>query len=110
MFTEELTARGFNAELSLINPYPDLGVPVDSWQAQGGPLAATHWVPEGSLAGFLGCVFEVWPAPGARESLQKGGEAPHIFEGFPGFPGLARPHPPKKNLARLPSGTQTQPI
>ncbi len=25
------------------------------------------WVPEGSLAGFLGCVFEVWPAPGARE-------------------------------------------
>ena len=31
------------------------------------------WVPEGSLAGFLGCVFEVWPAPGAWEGPQKGG-------------------------------------
>ena len=44
------------------------------------------WVPEGSLAGFLGCVFEVWPAPGARESLQKGGGLrPQTFlKAFPG--------------------------
>ncbi len=37
-----------------------------------------NWVPEGSLAGIvLGCVFEVWPAPGARKSLQKrGGRSP----------------------------------
>ncbi len=35
-------------------------------------VAAT-WVPEGSLAGFVGFVFGVWPAPGAREGLQKYG-------------------------------------
>ncbi len=36
--------------------------------------------------GFLGCIFEVWQAPGARESLNKnvGGEAPHILKAFPG--------------------------
>jgi hypothetical protein len=28
------------------------------------------WVLEGNLAGFLGCVFEVRPAPGARKGLQ----------------------------------------
>ncbi len=29
---------------------------------------------------FLGCVFEVWPAPGARESLQiRGGRSPPPF-------------------------------
>ncbi len=40
---------------------------------------------------FSGCVFEVWPAPGARESLKKvGGFAPHIFEGHPGPPWPAR--------------------
>ncbi len=50
----------------------------------------------------------VWPAPWARENLQKGGgETPHIFEGFPGPPGPVRPQKrtPKKT-ARLPSGTQ----
>ena len=33
-----------------------------------------------------GCVFEVWPAPGAREGLQKGGarSPPHLFMAFPG--------------------------
>ncbi len=36
-----------------------------------------------------------------------GGEAPHLFEGFPGPPGPARPQKfTPKNLARLPSGTQ----
>ena len=35
-------------------------------------LISEIWVPEGSLAGCLfGCVFEFWPAPGARESLHK---------------------------------------
>ena len=35
------------------------------------------WVLEGNLAGFLGCVFEVRPAPGARKGFQKcGGFAP----------------------------------
>jgi hypothetical protein len=28
------------------------------------------WVLEGNLAGFSGCVFEVRPAPGARNGLQ----------------------------------------
>ncbi len=41
---------------------------------------------------FGGCVFEVWPAPGARESLQEGwGLRPHILQGLPGPPGQARP-------------------
>ncbi len=36
-----------------------------------------------------------------------GGEAPHIFEGFPGPPGPARPQQcTPENPARLPSGTQ----
>ncbi len=49
-------------------------------------------VPEGSLAGFLGCVFEVWPAPGARETFKNvGGEAPHVLEGSPVPEGPARP-------------------
>ena len=47
------------------------------------------WVPEGSLAQFFRCIFEVWLAPG--EAFKNvGGEAPHIFEGFPGPPGPAR--------------------
>ncbi len=38
------------------------------------------WVPEGSLAGFWGCLFEAWPAPGAREGLQIcGGRSPPHF-------------------------------
>ncbi len=51
------------------------------------------WVPEGSLAGFLGCIFEIWPAPGGpgRPSKMWGATPPHIFEGFPGPPGPARP-------------------
>ncbi len=40
----------------------------------------SSWVLEGSLAGFFGCVFEVWPAPRARESPQKcGGRSPPHF-------------------------------
>ncbi len=33
-----------------------------------------------SLAGFLGCIFEVWPALGVRKSPQKGGgrQPPHF--------------------------------
>ncbi len=44
------------------------------------PCSKENYVPEGSLAGFLECVFEVWPAPGAREGPQKCGERspPHI--------------------------------
>ncbi len=50
-----------------------------------GGSRAPGWVPEGSLAGFLGCVFEVWPAPGARENLQKcgGGGHPTFLKAFP---------------------------
>ncbi len=58
---------------------------------------------------LFGCVFEVCPAPGAREGPQKGGggAAPHIFEGSPGPPGPARPQKcTPKSPARLPSGTQ----
>ncbi len=75
--------------------------------AVAGPI---YWVPEGSLAGFVGCVFEVWPAPGARASLEKGGgRSPHIFEGFPGPPRPARPQErTQTNQARLPSGTQIE--
>ncbi len=37
---------------------------------------------------FGGCVFEVWPAPGARESLQKcGGLRPPTFLRAFAFPG-----------------------
>ena len=57
---------------------------------------------------LLGCLFEVWPAPGAWENLPKcGGQGSHILGGFPRPPGPARP--PKrtpKNPARHPSGTQ----
>ncbi len=50
---------------------------------------------------FFGCIFEVWPAPGARESLQKcGGLRPPP----PGPARLQKCTP--KNPARLPSGTQ----
>ncbi len=38
-----------------------------SHNAHPGPLTPLGWVPEGSLAGFFGCVFEIWPAPGAVE-------------------------------------------
>ena len=38
-----------------------------------------------------------------------GGDAPHLFEGLPGPPGLARPQKcTPTNPARLPSGTQVQ--
>jgi hypothetical protein len=42
---------------------------------------------------LLGCVFEVWPGPGAWESLPKcrGRRPPHLLEGFPESPGSARP-------------------
>ncbi len=59
--------------------------------------------------GFCGCVFEIWPAPGAWESLQKCGVAspPTFLKAFPdprGRPDLK--NSPQKTLARLPSGAQ----
>jgi hypothetical protein len=59
----------------------------------------TNWVPAGNLAGFLGCIYKVWPAPGAREGLPNvGGFGHHISEGFPGPPGpgqTSKRHPQK---------------
>ena len=41
---------------------------------------------------FIGCLFEVWPAPGARECPQKGGGLrPRIFESIPEPQRPARP-------------------
>ncbi len=43
-------------------------------------LQCLIWVLEGSLAGFFGCILEVWPAPGARESPRTcGGRSPPYF-------------------------------
>ncbi len=61
-----------------------------------------HLYPKGSRTGylkairpdFLECILGVWPAPGARESLQKCG----------GRSQTSKLHP--TNPARLPSGTQ----
>ncbi len=65
------------------------------------------WVPEGSLAGFGGGLFEVWPAPGAREGPpKKGGDAPHIFEGIRGPSEPARPQKKTQKPGQLPSSTQ----
>ncbi len=49
---------------------------------------ATHWVPEGSLAGFLGGAFLRSGRPrGPGKAFKNAeGEAPNIFEGFPGLP------------------------
>ncbi len=58
---------------------------------------------------FVGCIFEVWPAPGAREGFQKcgGAKPPTFWKVFPGPRG--RPdlkNAPNKNPARLPSSTE----
>ncbi len=60
---------------------------------------------------FWRCILEVWPAPGARESLQKGGGGgakPSHFLTFSRAPGAgqtSKTHP--KNQARVLSGTQS---
>ncbi len=57
---------------------------------------------------LFGFVFEVWPAPGARQGLQKcGGPRPPHF-GRPSrapWAGQTSKTHPQQNLARLPSGT-----
>jgi hypothetical protein len=54
----------------------------------------------------LGCVFEVWPAPEAREGPQKcGGLRPPPFEGLPPGPARLQKRTPT-NPARLLSSTQ----
>ncbi len=66
------------------------------------------WVLEGSLAGFLGCIFEVWLGPGARKGLQIcGGLRPPHFGRFSRSPGAgqsSKTHP--TNPTRFSSGTQ----
>ncbi len=66
------------------------------------------WVPEGSLAGFLGAFLRSGRPRGPGKAFKSvGGFASDISEGFPGPPGPARPQ--KRNPqtpARLPSGTQ----
>ncbi|MEI7973358.1 MAG: hypothetical protein WCH11_03220, partial [Bdellovibrio sp.] len=43
----------------------------------GPPVTELGWVPGGTLAGFVGCIFEVLPAPGAGKAFENvGGEAP----------------------------------
>jgi hypothetical protein len=61
------------------------------------PATSTKSVPTltGHLRAFWPdlweCTFEVWPAQGAREGLQKvGGDTSHMFEGLPGPLGPAR--------------------
>jgi hypothetical protein len=58
---------------------------------------------------FFGCVFEVWPPPGAREGFQKCGgrrPPPHFARLSQGSRGqTSKMHP--TNPARLPSGTQS---
>jgi len=54
---------------------------------------------------LLGCLFEVWPAPGAWENLPKcGGQGSHILGGFPRPPGPARP--PKRTPKTRPDTLQ----
>jgi hypothetical protein len=57
---------------------------------------------------FEGHIFEVWPAPGPRESFKKvGGEPPRILGALPGPLGPAKPQKrTQKHPARLPSGTE----
>jgi len=59
--------------------------------------------------GFWGSFLRSGRAPGAREGFKKvGGFAPHIFEGFPGPPGPARPQKrTQTHPARLPSSTHS---
>ncbi len=55
-----------------------------------------------------GCVFEVCPAPGARETLQKcGGRRPPHFRGLSQVPEAGQTSKMQpRNSARRPSGTQ----
>ncbi len=67
---------------------------------------------KGSLDGFVWrCVFEVWPAPGAREGLQKcGGQSPPHLKRLSRAPG-ARMHPKKSGQSafRYPGTGQVAP-
>ncbi len=50
-----------------------------------------------------------WPRGPGKAFENVGGEGPHIFEGFLGPPGPARPQKStQQNPARLPSGTQKE--
>ncbi len=72
-------------------------------------LVAINWVPEGNLAGFWGGALLKSGRPRGPGKAFKNveGFAPHIFEGFPGSPGPARPQKrTPTNPARLHSGTQ----
>ncbi len=43
------------------------------------------WVPEGSLAGSWGCVFEAWPAREPGKAFKNVGASPPTFlKAFPG--------------------------
>jgi hypothetical protein len=57
---------------------------------------------------FFGAFLRSGRLRGPGKAFQTvGGEAPRIFEGLPGPPGLARPQKcTQKDPARLPSGTQ----
>ena len=50
------------------------------------------WVPEGSLAGFFGCVFEVWRPRGPGKAFEKvgGGRSPHLLRSAFGRGGSRR--------------------
>ncbi len=75
------------------------------------PPGDPGWVPEGSLAGFLGVRFFGLAGPwGPRKPCKMWGAKPPTFwKAFPGPRG--RPdfkNAPPKNQARLPSGAQRQ--
>ena len=62
---------GISVVVADIHPRADPAKPYDTWYLKA------VW-PD-----LLGCLFEVWPAPGARESPQKGGgRSPHQMGGF----------------------------
>ncbi len=70
------------------------------------------WVPEGSLAGFVGCILKSGRPWGAGKTFKMvGGEAPTFLKAFPGprgRPDIKNATP--KNPARLPSSTQKKTI
>ncbi len=65
---------------------PCAGIPSLMDDPRRGSKHNYNWMPEGSLAGFVGCIFEICPAPEAREGLRKCGEAkpPTFLKAFPG--------------------------
>ncbi len=74
------------------------------------------WVPEGQSGRiFSGCMFEVWPAPGARESLPKcGGRSPPYFGGPSWAPGAGQdlknaPNKIRPDCLQAPSGGTRNP-